>query len=166
MFSLVVYFLFNNNGRKNSKLLSLVMHMAILGHLSWTTWRRRSCLYLYTQRVMFPIWTAKIWQSWASDHLEKLIMRNLFQLTWKPSISSKVPPRVNSEWTNILQILLIRFTRVQGIMTISPQLWCLMGITKPLIFWEKSLFGLTFQIPHHFVSFQFLFRIGPPNRIY
>lgn len=112
-------------------------------------------LFVSTPRVMLLIWTAKIWQSWASDHLEKLIMCNLFQLIWKPSISSKLPPRVNSEWTNILQILLIRFTRVQGIMTISPQLWCLMGITKPLIFWEKSLFGLTFQIPHHLFLFSF-----------
>ena len=54
VFSLVVYFLFNNNGIKSSKLLSLVMHMAILVHLSWTTWRRQSCLYPYTQESDAP----------------------------------------------------------------------------------------------------------------
>ena len=54
VFSLVVYFLFNNNGIKSSKLLSLVMHMAILVHLSWTTWRKQSCLYPYTQESDAP----------------------------------------------------------------------------------------------------------------
>ena len=156
MFSLVVYFLLNNNGRKVANSYYLwCMQQSLYTSAGQLGEDEAVCIFI-PKRVMLQIWIAKIWQNWASDHLEKLIMCNLFQLIWKPSISPKAPPRVNSDWIDILQILLIRFTRAQGIMIISPQLWCLMGITKPLIFQENSLFGLTFQIPNDFVSFQFL----------
>lgn len=74
-------------------------------------WEDETVCIFRPRRVIIQIWTVKIWQCEASDHLEKPIMCNLFQLIWKPTISSEEPPSVSSEWIDILQILLIRLTR-------------------------------------------------------
>lgn len=60
-------------------------------------WEGEAVYIFMPKRVILQIWTVKIWQREASDHLEKAIMCNLFQLIWKPSISPEVPPSVSSE---------------------------------------------------------------------
>lgn len=52
-------------------------------------WEDGAVCILIPKRVILKIWTAKTWQCEASDHLEKPIMCNLFQLIWKLTFLQK-----------------------------------------------------------------------------